>query len=104
MDIRAHEDDVRNYITDRIRLWTRLNGLLSGAFREEVLELLVTEGQGIPLLFAELQEALAFSTGLRQISADDLVDKATVMDAPKCKSLIYASPLSLSFRRKMYIL
>ncbi|EGN91697.1 hypothetical protein SERLA73DRAFT_66977, partial [Serpula lacrymans var. lacrymans S7.3] len=47
MDIRAHEDDVRNYITDRIRLWTRLNGLLSGAFREEVLELLVTEGQGM---------------------------------------------------------
>ncbi|EGO22757.1 hypothetical protein SERLADRAFT_471143, partial [Serpula lacrymans var. lacrymans S7.9] len=136
MDIHAHENDVRKYITDRIRLSARLDGMLgAGSFRGEIIELLTKESQGMfllsrlhvdllahkltrnevrlaidnlpkevgsaydetmkridegphgelakkaftwivfalrPLLFTELQEALALSTGLREFSADDL--------------------------------
>ncbi|EGO22099.1 hypothetical protein SERLADRAFT_440124 [Serpula lacrymans var. lacrymans S7.9] len=42
-----------------------------------------------PLFFTELQEALAFSTGLRKISTDDLVDKETIMEA--CAGILVAS-------------
>ncbi|EGN98195.1 hypothetical protein SERLA73DRAFT_161082 [Serpula lacrymans var. lacrymans S7.3] len=149
MDIRAHADDVRNYITDRIHLQTQLDGLLGDALRREVIERLTKESQGMFLLsrlhvdllahkltrnevrraldnlpkevgsaydetmkridegrhrelakavmtwivfasralfFMELQEALALSTGLRKISADDLMAKAIIMDA--CAGLL----------------
>ncbi|EGN97152.1 hypothetical protein SERLA73DRAFT_161336 [Serpula lacrymans var. lacrymans S7.3] len=152
MDISAHEDDVRNYITDRICLRTQLNEMLGdGAFRGEFIERLTKEGQGMfllsrlhvdllahkltrnevrcaldnlpkevgsaydetmkridegrhrelvkkamtwivfasrPLFFTELQEAIAFSTGLRKISADDLMAKATILDA--CAGILIA--------------
>ncbi|EGN97177.1 hypothetical protein SERLA73DRAFT_10382, partial [Serpula lacrymans var. lacrymans S7.3] len=50
IDICAHEDDVRNYITNRIRLRTQLDRLLGDALREEAIERLIREAQGMFLL------------------------------------------------------